>query len=66
MCPQEENGGPRSSSGAQHLSPGEGRAWWFLTELYLIKVVSEDTNGGFTVAEVTAPPHSLPLLADFF
>jgi mannose-6-phosphate isomerase-like protein (cupin superfamily) len=54
-----ENGAARSSS-AQQLSPTEGRPWWFLTELYLIKVVSEDTNGAFTVAEVTAPPQSPP------
>ncbi len=53
----EENGAARS---AQHLSPGEGRAWWFLTELYLIKAVSEDTDGAFTAIEVTAPPQSPP------
>ncbi len=54
----EENGGTRSS--AQQLSPGEGRAWWFLTDLYVAKRVSEDTDGVFTLFEVTAGPQSPP------
>ncbi len=53
----EQDGGTRS---AQHLSPGEGRAWWFLGELYLVKAVSEDTDGALTVVEVTSPPQSPP------
>ncbi len=53
----QEHGAARS---AQHLSPGEGRAWWFLTDLYLIRAVSEDTDGVFTLSEVTAAPQSPP------
>ena len=46
----EQNGG---TQGAQHLSPGEGRALWFFTDLYLAKRVSEDTDVAFTLWEVT-------------
>jgi hypothetical protein len=52
----DENGAARS---AQHRSPGEGRAAWFLTDLYIIKAVSEDTDGVFTLSygfEVPTPP----------
>ncbi len=55
----EQNGGTQSS--AQHLSPGEGRALWFVTDLYITKMAGEDTNGAFTLFEVTAAPQS-PLL----
>ena len=54
----QENGGTRSS--ARHLSPGEGRAWWFFTDLYIAKRVSEDTNGAFTLFEVASPPQTPP------
>ena len=54
----EQNEGTGSS--AQQLSPGEGRAWWFLTDLYIAKRVSEDTDGAFTRVEVTAAPQSPP------
>jgi mannose-6-phosphate isomerase-like protein (cupin superfamily) len=53
----EENGGTRS---AQHLSPGEGKALWWVTDLYIAKQVSEDTDGVFTLFEVTAAPQSPP------
>ncbi len=53
----EENGGTRS---AQQLSPGEGRALWWVTDLYIAKRVSEDTDGVFTLFEVTAAPQSPP------
>ena len=56
--PAQENGSPQSS--AEHLSAGEGRALWFLTDLYIIKRVSEDTDGAFTLTEVTAAPQSPP------
>ncbi len=52
----DENAGTGSS--AQQLSPGEGRAWWFATDLYIAKRVSEDTDGAFTLWEVTAAPQS--------
>lgn len=45
---------------AEHLAPGDGRAFWFLTELYVAKRVTEDTDGAFTVFEVTASPQSPP------
>ncbi len=53
----EQNQGTRS---VEHLAPGEGRAFWFLTELYVAKRVSEDTDGAFTVFEVTSSPQSPP------
>jgi mannose-6-phosphate isomerase-like protein (cupin superfamily) len=53
----EQNGGTLS---AQHLSPGEGRALWFFTDLYIAKRVSEDTGGAYTLFEVTSPPQSPP------
>jgi quercetin dioxygenase-like cupin family protein len=45
---------------AQQLSPGEGRALWFVTDLYLTKMAGEDTGGAFTLFEVTAAPQSGP------
>ncbi len=54
----QENGGTRSS--AQRLSPGEGMALWWVTDLYIAKRVSEDTDGVFTLFEVTAAPQSPP------
>ena len=54
----EHNEGTRSS--AQQIPPGEGRAWWFLTDLYIAKRVSEDTDWAFTLFEVTAAPQSPP------
>ena len=53
----DQNGGTQS---AQHLSAGEGRALWFATDLYIIKRASEDTNGAFTLYEVTGAPQSPP------
>ena len=54
----QENDGTRGS--AQQLSPGEGRALWFFTDLYIVKRVSEDTNGAFTLVEVASPPQTPP------
>src|ERR687896_656959 len=51
----EQYGGTQS---AQHLSPGEGKALWFFTDLYIAKRLSEDTGGAHTLFEVTSPPHS--------
>ena len=45
---------------AEQVAPGEGSAFWFLTDLYLIKRTSEDTGGAFTLAEVTSSPQSPP------
>ncbi len=52
----EENGETQSS--AQQLSPGEGQAWWFATDLYIAKRVSEDSDGAFTLWEVTSAPQT--------
>ena len=54
----EHNGAARSS--AEHLPPGEGRALWFFTDLYVAKRVSEDTGGACTLFEVTSPSQSPP------
>ena len=54
----EDSGWTRDS--AQQLSPGEGRARWFATDLYIIKAGSEDTDGAFTLSEVTSAPQSPP------
>jgi len=53
----EVNGTAR---GASHFSPSEGQAWWFLTDLYLIRAKSEDTDGVFTLSEITGAPQSPP------
>ena len=42
----------------ERLSPGEGTPFWFVTDLYIQKLVSEDTDGAFTLVEVTAAPRS--------
>jgi len=42
----------------ERLSPGEGTPFWFVTDLYTAKLVSEDTDGAFTLFEVTAAPQS--------
>jgi quercetin dioxygenase-like cupin family protein len=45
------------------VGPGDGRSFWLLTDLHTFKLVGDDTNGAFTVAELTAgaefgpPPH---------
>ncbi len=43
------------------VSPAEGTAWWFTTDLYITKLVSEDTDGAFTMFEITVAPQSPPL-----
>lgn len=43
---------------AVHLPPGEGRPIWFLTDLYAAKLVGADTDGAFSLFEVTAAPES--------
>jgi quercetin dioxygenase-like cupin family protein len=54
---EQEDTGRRT---AEHLPPGQGKAFWFLTELYVLKRVSSDTDGALTVAEVTSSPQSPP------
>src|SRR5213594_1892098 len=39
---------------------GDGRSFWLLTDLHTFKVVGDDTNGAFTIAELTAGPELGP------
>ena len=48
------------TQGGVHLGRGEGKSFWLLTDLHTFKVVGEDTNGAFTVAELTAGPELGP------
>ncbi len=44
------------------IPPGQGpAAWWFTTDLYVAKLLAEQTDGAFTLVEVTAAPQSPPL-----
>jgi mannose-6-phosphate isomerase-like protein (cupin superfamily) len=52
-----ENGSNRS---VKVLSGGEGRSLWFAADLYTAKAVSEDTDGAFTLFELTAAPQFGP------
>ena len=46
-----------------HVERGEGRSFWLLRDRHTFKVTGDETNGAFTVAELTAdaelgpPPH---------
>jgi len=42
------------TQGGVHVGRGEGKSFWLLTDLHTFKVVGDDTNGAFTVAELTA------------
>ena len=42
------------------LGAGEGKSFWLLTDLFTFKVVGDDTNGAYSVAEVTAGPELGP------
>jgi quercetin dioxygenase-like cupin family protein len=39
---------------------GEGTAYWFLGELYELRITGEETGGNYSVIEVTIPP-GLPI-----
>ena len=43
-----------------HVGRGEGKSFWLLSDLHTFKVVGDDTNGAFTVAELTAGPELGP------
>ncbi len=49
--------------GGIRLGKSAGKSYWLLMDLHTFKVIGEDTNGAFTVAELTAsaemgpPPH---------
>src|SRR5438094_5435027 len=51
---------PSLNQGGVHLAKGEGKSFWLLTDLHTFKVTSDDTNGAFTVAELTAGPELGP------
>jgi mannose-6-phosphate isomerase-like protein (cupin superfamily) len=42
------------------LPPREGRSLWFAADLYTIKAVGEETDGAFTLFELTAAPRFGP------
>ena len=47
----------------KHVTRNAGKSLWLMSDLFTFKVVGEDTNGAFSLAEVTAgaevgpPPH---------
>ena len=45
---------------AKHVAPGEGKALWVAGDLVTFKVVGEDTNGAFILAEEVSPPGGGP------
>jgi quercetin dioxygenase-like cupin family protein len=46
--------------GAVHLGKGEGKSFWLLTDLHTFKLVGDDTDGAYTVAELVAGPELGP------
>ena len=48
------------TQGGVHVGRGKGNSFWLLTDLHTFKVVGDDTNGAFTVAELTAGPELGP------
>ena len=46
--------------GVTSVPPGEGKSLWLATDLYTFKVVGEDTNGAFSLSELTAHPQFGP------
>jgi quercetin dioxygenase-like cupin family protein len=51
---------PTLAQGGVHFGSGEGKSFWLLTDLFTFKVVGDDTNGAFTVAELAARPELGP------
>lgn len=47
-----------ASPKANLLPPGEGTAFWFVTDLYTAKLVGDETDGAFTLFEALAAPRS--------
>lgn len=45
----------------ERIAPADGTAFWFTTDLYVVKLASEDTGGAFTLSETTVAPQSPPL-----
>jgi quercetin dioxygenase-like cupin family protein len=42
------------------VPPGEGTSFWLVTDLHIFKAVGEDTNGAFSLSELTAHPEFAP------
>ena len=57
MRPKENEGKGQS---VKVLPPTEGRSLWFAADLYTIKAAGEDTDGVFTLFELTAAPQFGP------
>jgi hypothetical protein len=38
-----------------HLGPSEGKAWWFLDTLMIVKAGGQDAHDSFTLIEFRAP-----------
>ena len=51
---------PSLTNGGVHLDRGQGKSFWLLTDLHTFKVVGDETNGAFTVAELVAGPELGP------
>ena len=51
---------PSLTQGGIHLGTGAGTSFWLLTDLFTFKVTGADTNGAYSVAEVTAGPEMGP------
>ena len=45
---------------AKHVAPGEGKALWVAGDLVTLKVVGEETDGAFLLAEEVSPPGGGP------
>jgi quercetin dioxygenase-like cupin family protein len=43
-------------TGVTHVSPGEGRSLWVVSELVTYKTTSEQTGGAYSLFEVTTQP----------
>ncbi|HEY9847931.1 MAG TPA: cupin domain-containing protein [Leptolyngbyaceae cyanobacterium] len=40
------------------VPPGEGKSFWVIEDLVTFKAVGEDTNGGYSLLEITVQPES--------
>jgi quercetin dioxygenase-like cupin family protein len=50
----------RANQSATHIPLGEGKSLWLITDLHTFKAVGEDTNGGFSLTELTVQPQFGP------
>jgi len=48
------------AGGGVHRRSGEGKSFWLITDLHTFKIVGDDTNGAFTVAELIGDPELGP------